>query len=209
MSRIDKLLSIGSAPIGTHSVGSSVLMVDWQSELRSLLGVKNGFSAFEAALIVFPLNDAGGVYGLSSWNARGGWRDAYSDCFDDQVLFFAHDVFGVQFGLTKSGVVRLDPESGEVALYASSLEGWASKLLENYEQDTGWPVAHDWQVENRPLRRHERLLPKQPFVLGGDYEVENLVAVEALFGMRSWGALYSQIRDLRDGEVASVEGWLI
>ena len=76
---------------------------------------------------------------------------------------------------------------------------WASVLLDDYETLTGYPVAHEWQRRNGPIPRGRRLLPKVPFALGGDFELDNLYAADAVDGMRVRGNLALQIRDLPDG----------
>lgn len=45
----------------------------------------------------------------------------------------------------------------------------------------------------------QRLVPKLPFVAGGEFEVDNLYAADAVEGMRARGNLAVQIRDLPDG----------
>src|SRR5690606_5554502 len=100
------------------------------------------------------------------------------------------------------------PETGDVDHYASSLEEWADYLLQNYPEDTGWPLAHEWQSLNRPLKPCERLLPKQPFVLGGDYIVQNLVPVEAEEAMNKWANIFSAIRSVPEGVPVTLSGWL-
>ena len=64
---------------------------------------------------------------------------------------------------------------------------------------TGFPLAHDWQQVNGALRSRKRLLPKIPFILGGQFESNNLVAVDSVEGMRYRGEIWRQIRDLPDG----------
>jgi hypothetical protein len=44
-----------------------------------------------------------------------------------------------------------------------------------------------------------RLIPKQPFVVGGDFKLDNLSAIEAERGMLLRANLATQIRDLPDG----------
>ena len=82
---------------------------------------------------------------------------------------------------------------------ADSLEGWARRLLQNYELETGWPLVHEWQKRHGPLPRGKRLMPKTPFFLGGEYKLDNLWAGNPLEGMRFKGDLATQTRDLPRG----------
>lgn len=210
MNAILKLLSIATEPIGP-SRGVTAYPSHYGKAFRdihSMLQLKNGFAAFEAALVVFPATDAGLVPGLDSWNRAEGWRRFYNGCIPAELVFFAEDLFGGQFGVMPSEIVRFDPEAGDIQHYANSLEDWARALLDNYAEDTGWPLAHEWQALHGPLSLAHRLLPRQPFVLGGDYVVENLVAVDNARVMENWGRLFQRIRSLPDGEAVTVSGWL-
>jgi hypothetical protein len=82
---------------------------------------------------------------------------------------------------------------------AGSIEEWASKVLNDYRQETGWPFASTWQSANGALPPGKRLMPKIPFFLGGDYHLDNLWVGEAVTGMRSKGDLALQTRDLPSG----------
>ena len=65
--------------------------------------------------------------------------------------------------------------------------------------ETGYEQAHEWQQKSGRLRDGVRLIPKTPFILGGDYSVENLFALDAVKGMRYRADIWKQIRDLPDG----------
>jgi hypothetical protein len=94
---------------------------------------------------------------------------------------------------------RFNPETGNIEVVATSLEGWAERILADYTVETGWPLAHEWQRRYGPLPVQERLIPKIPFVLGGAYDTDNLYAIDAVKGMRFRADIARQIRDLPDG----------
>jgi hypothetical protein len=200
-----KLLSIASGPIVQASALNIYSRGDGYydqgvSDLMKMLSFKNGFYALESALHVFPSTDGsleGGVIGLQQWNDENLWRNWYQ-AVTEGLLFFAEDIFGCQFAIGRDGIVSFDPESGEVALLASSLEDWAGEILSNLGI-SGFPIAHSWQLANGSISNGKRLLPKIPFILGGSYDEKNLFAVDAVKGMRYRGELWQQIRDLPDG----------
>jgi hypothetical protein len=166
--------------------------------LRALLAEKNGFYAFESALHVLPAGRGEGVMDLASWNAPGLWRDTYGPLADG-YLFFAEDVFGVQFALRGAEVVTFDPETGETETLARDLAGWAKVILDDYNFLTGHELAHDWQRRHGPLPAGQRLLPKTPFVMGGQFAIDNLYALDVVQGMRFRGDMARKIHDLPDG----------
>lgn len=199
---IQKLLSIGSAPLSQQPVAVNIPDFDSYGLLADdLLGVlrrKNGFYAFESALHVFPASSFEGEMTLSRWNSFGLWRHEYADLADTK-LFFAEDAFGNQFCFHDGGIWSFDAETGGLETCGKTLEEWAERILEDYQLLTGHPLLHQWHVRNGALPNGQRLLPKVPFVLGGEYVLENLRAIAAISGMKTRGNLARQIRDLPDG----------
>jgi hypothetical protein len=192
---IQKLLKIAgpalATPLATARISSS-------EGLRALLVQRNGFFAFESALHVFSTNSSPLSYGLDEWNSSNLWRRSYGD-LTDGLLFFAEDVFGGQFCLKDEKVYSFNPETGDLAPIAEDLEAWAHAVLDDYDFLTGYSLAHEWQEKNGALESKSRLIPKVPFVCGGEYNVENLIAIDAVRAMRSRGNLATQIQTLPDG----------
>jgi hypothetical protein len=196
---ISKLLEISSEPL---SATAPLLLNEAAGSLQethaSLLGQKNGFFAFESALRVFPSEPSAASYSLSEWNSPGLWKGTYGDLVGEAVCF-AEDAFGGQFCFAQGAVCTSDPETGGIKRMASDLEEWARLLLDDYAYLTGHPLMHQWQVANGPLEWRKRLMPRTPFVCGGAFDIENLVAVEAAEAMGFRGEFATQIRDLPDG----------
>jgi hypothetical protein len=200
--KLDKLVSLSSAPLlppfAPTADGGLLARGRRASELRALLAARNGFYAFESALHVFPLGRAAGVMDLETWNSDALWRGEYGDQTEG-CLFFAEDVFGCQFCLRDEQVFTFDPETGELQEMAADLEDWAGQLLADYEVLTGHPLAHAWQSQRGPLPPGKRLVPGIPFVCGGEFELNNLLLLDAVKGMHVRANLARQIRDLPDG----------
>lgn len=202
---IENLVSIGSSSLaskpGSMLGGQLKAGNDRYLELGKMLALKNGFYAFESALHVFSApasNLIPSEWDVIEWNRHDLWRFEYEGLVDG-LFFFAEDVFGVQFAIQGDLIVSFDPESGEIKNIADTLDGWAELILNNYPMMSGYPLAHAWQQLNGVLPMGKRLLPKIPFILGGQFEVNNLVAVDAVDGMRYRGELWRQLRDLPDG----------
>lgn len=174
------------------------------AELVGLLHQKNGFYAFESALHVFPAQSTQREMGLDRWNAPGGWRSAYNGMADG-CLFFAEDAFGGQFALKAGGVYQFDPETAGQQLLASDLESWAEVLLSDYDVLTGHPLAHQWQTRHGPIPPGKRLVPKLPFVVGGEFSLDNLYLLDAVKAMQLRGSLATQLRDLPNGAELKLE----
>ncbi|BDP42706.1 hypothetical protein DAETH_26750 [Deinococcus aetherius] len=164
-------------------------------ELQHLLALRNGFYALEGAVHLLPAAPSGLT--LSFWNASETWRFAYEE-LTDGYFFFAQDVFGNPFALHQTGVVLFDAETGATELVAPTVAGWAEAVISN-DYWSGWSLAQAWQSQYGSLLQDHRLVPTQPFVLGGAFDMGNLKAVPAVEGMRFRGHLATQLRDLPNG----------
>ena len=173
--------------------------------LLDVLKFKNGFYAFESALHVLPLAETCGGLDLVAWNRADAWKSAYRGFDLSGLTCFAENVFGEQFCLDQGQVGRFDPETGEVEWMAETLDDWAATILSDPDYHLGFSLAHRWQEVNGALAQGNRLAPQKPFVCGGDFEVSNLVAMEAAKAMRFRGELATQIRDVPDGSTIRFE----
>lgn len=199
---LQKLLSVSSPSLLNGDVRVERAMFKdsgmFAEGLTTLLHERNGFFAFERALRFFPSVSVPISYGLADWNDNALWRFEYGDiargCF-----FFAEDIFGVQFCTCDDAIAVFDPETGQRTFVAESLDAWAKALLEDYELLTGYRIAHEWQERYGVLSGRERVVPKTPFVLGGQFDISNLAAIDAVDGMRARGFVARQIRDLPEG----------
>lgn len=117
----------------------------------------------------------------------------------DGHVYFAEDVFGVQFCLREGAVYTFDPEIGAFDEIAPDLDAWAETVLDDVNTLTGYPLAHEWQSKHGRLPVNCRLIPITPFVLGGEYTIANVRVLDAAEGMRYRSEIALQIRDVPDG----------
>ncbi|MGB7748669.1 MAG: SMI1/KNR4 family protein [Verrucomicrobiia bacterium] len=199
---ITRLLSAASDPLSAAPVGElsqpTTLSGSRGQELLNLLAHRNGFYAFEAALLVRPLDYDASPLGIFQWNNEALWMSEYKTNLGG-VVFFAEDIFGMQFCIKNDAVNSFDPETGEFKVIAPSLEDWSRWIWEDTKTRTGWPVAHFWQLKQGVLKPGMRLLPKVPFVLGGQFAIENLYELNDVEGMRFRASIANQLRDCPDG----------
>ena len=197
---IDNLISIASEPIGEVFDGTEALN-KWGrlgNELAEMLKLKNGFYAYESALLVRPVRHDHAPLGLLEWNDPRRWKAEYADNLGSE-LFFAEDVFGGQYCIRDDSISTFDPETGLFEAMCPSLRTWAGQVMSDFQMRTGYPLAHDWQMVNGALPLGVRLLPKKPFVCGGRYELDNLYSLVDVEGMRYRASIANQIRALPDG----------
>jgi hypothetical protein len=193
MDTVAELLRAASDPLCDTDVATGGI----PPGVCELLAARNGFFAFTSALYVRPSGDVPGD--VVEWNRADGWRKWYGELADG-LFFFAEDVFGNQFASDRDGrIVAFDAETADLEPLASSVRDWVKVLLDDWRYWTGYPLAHDWQDANRPLKRGERLVPRTPFVIGGEYSVENLAAVVDHQAMELRGVIAAQIAHLPEG----------
>lgn len=167
--------------------------------LCEIYGKRNGFYTFEFALHIFPVRSCNNIIGLDEWNSMDGWRRGYGASVNECV-FFGEDIFGTQFCIKGDGVFSFDPETAALNYLAGDIYGWAKIVLDDYEFLTGFPLGHKWQKQYGPLSHGMRLVPKIPFVLGGEYTLDNLRAMNSMEAMCFRAEIAAQIQNLPDGE---------
>jgi hypothetical protein len=192
---IEKLVNIGGPAFTLARVDELAANTP---QLLPLLKEKNGFFAFESALRVFPLDTCTFSYGLDEWNSPELWRGSYGE-LTNGLFFFAEDIFGTQFCLQDEKIYSFNPETADLSLIGNGLNEWATAIFDDYDLLTGYSLAHEWQSENGLLSARDRLMPKIPFVCGGEFTLNNLMALDAARSMRCRGNLATQLHSLPDG----------
>lgn len=203
MTAVDELLALAGPEPGAGLVELPSQESEVEVDLAAMLSRVNGVYAFESALHVLPSDDSADEIGLRRWNREDLWREQYGPLAVGH-LFFAEDAFGVQFSIRDGHVFTFDPETGTAEPMASGLEEWADLLLRDHESLTGFPLMHEWQRRHGRLPPGKRLIPKQPFVLGGEYAIENLYSLDSVEAMRFRAEIARQIEDLPEGAAVTL-----
>ena len=181
--------------VGVHAAETS----GPRAELAELLSEQNGFYLFNAGVQVFRAGAEGLGPQLEAWNAPGTWKDTYQGLADG-LFCFAQDLFGTQFAIADNQqVISFDPETAERTVLGESLVDWVGWLLADPDVNGTYRIATAWQDENGPLEHDQRLIPWRFFVMGGEYDLANLVAKPAAECMRIRGPIAQQVHDLPDG----------
>ena len=197
--------SLGPVGVPIDRAAADTFLSSWGvrgSELAELLTSRNGFYAFDSALLVRPIGAADPLRGLEDWNRLDHWNE-YGDL--SALLFFAEDLFGHQFAISGEQIVSFDLETGEQEVFADSFDSFTTRLFDDPSLHTGWPLAHEWQDKFSAIALGTRLVPRRPFVLGGDYVLENLVAVSEEEGVRARAKLARHLKELPPGSSVTYE----
>ncbi|MEV7215025.1 SMI1/KNR4 family protein [Kitasatospora cineracea] len=186
---LERLLALARGPLGPRVELDLGTDRGPLAELAALLGRTNGFFAFHGGIQVYRVGAGGLGPELLDWNGADTWKSGYQG-LADPVFCFGQDLFGVQFGiLDGTRVVSFDPETAATADLGDSLEDWAAWLLADPDAHGAHSFAHAYAQANGPLPVDRRLIPRQPFALGGGRTHDNLRPEDAATAMRLRGPL--------------------
>ena len=166
------------------------------SELFQILSKKNGFYCFETALHFYSADQLIAIDSIIK-NILG--NDSFSD-----MSFFAQDIFCNQFTIKDEKIYLLDIESLELEYIADNFEDWEKEVLNDYNYFTGYSLCHEWQKIYSKIYP-KRLNSKKPFILGGEYNIDNLFADEVQKIIESKLELAKKLIDTKDGDSVEIK----
>jgi hypothetical protein len=172
-------------------------------ELEALLHLRDGFRALEGAVLVRPSITVGMVRGIPEWNQLSLWRTPFTSA--SEILFFAEDVIGRQFGLYRDEIVLFEPETGKFEHFAFRLEAWAEKLVSDPDA-YGRERVNDWQLMHPELTHTDRLLPYRPRTYS-DGDPERWRVVPDLELMKQYARLHREKAKVEDASTIDLSWW--
>jgi hypothetical protein len=114
-------------------------------------------------------------------------------------FFFGQEIFGNQFGYSNDGIIFLNSETGEREKIANNFDDWIEVLKADLDYLTGKNIAKVWNNSNVSFTPNERLYPKKPFVMGGEYKIENLFPLGYPKYISAYANIANQIHNLPNG----------
>jgi hypothetical protein len=159
-----------------------------------------GIHAFSKSLRIFGFTSDKHAKNIIWWNKDSTWKYEYKKFFRN-AWAFAEDIFGNQFLFDQSGVAWLNSESGETQHLCKTFSEWIEMLFANINFYTGMSIKQDWEKANpdQELTGQYLLCPTIPFILGGEYKIDNLFRIEGQKCMLLKAKIAQQIRNLPDG----------
>jgi len=159
----------------------------------------NGCFAFEKALQFFSfLSSEYDLLNIQSVNSK--IRELYNSFNLESEEFFGQDIFGNLFYYGADGIGIFDIESGDKNVIARDFSGFDQVLSEDFEYLTGISYLNKWEeATHSQLKEDERLCPKKPFIIGGEYDIKNLYAKSSIKNWEFNSDLAFQIKNTPDG----------
>ena len=179
-----------------------------ESDLSLMRGI-----VFDSSYLDFIASSNGGffyknsiqIYAISQTPAYNNFfninemiRKEYGNILSDEI-FFGQEIFGNQFAFTSSGVVFFNIETGERTEMGKTFLEWTSILTSDINYYSGINILKSWTAANLDLSIDNRLCPKKPFVIGGEYEIKNLYPAPYPQYIKANANIANQIYGLPDG----------
>ena len=116
------------------------------------------------------------------------------------LFSFGQDLFGNQFcfDIEKGGIVFFCSETGEREIISSGFSDWINLLHEKLEYFTGMNTLQSW-ILNNEFYFNQRLYPAIPFIMGGEYKINNLFASALPDYLKAYANITRQVDNLPDG----------
>ena len=182
--------------LSLQQTGATCRDFELPRELREIYKFCNGAVMYEGALLLRPKTALLNVACLEEWNAQKTWKERYTFIDLSNIVFFAENTIGEQWGVDNGKVVFFEPETGELAEFAYSVDEWAALIRSDFNRYTRWNLIHEWQENNGPLPLGARLAPIRALTLGGTCDLANLTVVEDVACMRYRGALADRTKNV-------------
>jgi SMI1 / KNR4 family (SUKH-1) len=162
----------------------------------------NGGFFFNQALHFYSIENTIKIFTLNEMNIL-----LYSkyEKLSKGLTFFAQDIFGNQFAFEGKRIIFFNIETGDKEEIAQNFDEFINVVLQNSDYYIGEIYLSEWKSLNGDIKLNERLCPKIPFVLGGEYNIANLYALEIEKNIEYNAAIAVQVKDLPDGTAYKLE----
>lgn len=127
-------------------------------------------------------------------------KSLYKDFIVPDYEYFSQDTFGNLFFFCEKGIGFFEIETGKHRMLSHNFLSFDDLMIDDFEFLTGINYLKDWENQNnKRLEKSERLCPKIPFVLNGEYSYKNLYPKNSYKNWEFNFDLAKQIKDVPDG----------
>lgn len=158
----------------------------------------NGGMFFGGSLILYSFGTTDSYAQISEVNSA--LNREFESLFKG-LFAFGQDIFGNQFCFESgtTNIVFFGIDDGDKKMMSGSFKEWLTIMENDSDYYTGYPYLHRWKSSYQ-LRDGERLCPKIPFIIGGEYGIENFYTSGFPDYIRVNSSIAKQIFDLPDGQ---------
>lgn len=192
MGPIEKFKSI-SRSISENSVGQDAATVLPQ-DMFIFMEERNGLFAMGAGIHLYDWDETD--FSIKKVNEK---IKELSFSMGDKICM-GQDLFANQYCFDPLGKFwKMEIETGVFTLMSEDFEGFLDAILSDWEFESAFTIAEDWQQKHGPLEFGFRLKPITPFFMGGDFSIKNLTEGSTFEILDYTSDLYEQTKDIKDG----------
>lgn len=178
------------------------IMNSKDTSYKKFLEISNGGYFFCNSLHLFGFDDINNFNSIKYVNELA--RLEYN--LDKNIYFIGEDIFGNLFAFHETNVIFFNIETSEFEIIARDFDHFIEELFSDLDYYTGRIfIKHLNQEERYSLAYGKRLCPKYPFVLGGEYHMNNLVLKNSIENLSYCASIANQIKDLPEGSKIDIK----
>jgi hypothetical protein len=163
----------------------------------------NGGYFYTNSLLLFGFSEKQEQFNILHMNDL--YKKYYANLVDG-LYFFGQDIFGNGFAFENESIVFFNMESGQKDVLASSFIEWLEVLYNDLDYYTGESLVSELNNDERKeLTINKRLSPKYPFILGGEYDINNLVLKNYIENISYNSSIAKQVYGLPAGSKIEIK----
>jgi len=200
---LHKLIENKNLDFTTTTCEHNLELIKIKDELYiSFMKNYNGGYFYNNSLLIFGLSNKEEQFNIIHMNNI--LNKNYKNIVNN-LYFFAQDIFGNLFAFDNKNIVFFNIETGEREVIADDFKSWLLILYDDLDYYTGESLTEELKhIEKIQLIQDKRLCPKYPFVLGGEYEMDNLILKTYIDNILYNSSIAKQIDNLPDGSKVKI-----
>lgn len=192
-----KLLNFNPGELDLKSFSKYREVINDNNYFNFVLATNNCGFFFDQSLQIYSYSSINEFNDIDNVNIL--FQGEYKHIFEG-LITFGQDLFGNQFcfNVENDEVIFFNSETGEREILAPCFENWIDIISNQSEYYTGINTLKMWLINNQ-LSYDQRLYPIIPFIMGGEFTINNLFAIKFPEFIISYCNIARQVYDLPDG----------
>ena len=169
--------------------------------IKELKKTSNGENSLCNGSLIIRSDFSNSIFhSIYEWNNIDLWKKEMPSEKIKDIIFFADNVLSYQYGIYNDCVVVFNPEDASIEKIATSIEEWYYIMKSDAATYLYSDILNRWEKKKGKILLGEKLTPSLPFILGGDYCIENFVKTNELDAMKYYCQYAKILYNLQDGE---------
>lgn len=144
-------------------------------------------------------------HSIEEWNNFDLWKRLFPLEHIKNIFFFAENILSYQYGIFDKNIVILNPEDSSLEIFASSISEWFSIVNSDPVTYLYSDILEEWKNKKGEVLLGEKLIPSLPFILGGNYNLDNFVKRTEIEAMDYYSQYARKLYKLQDGDCVKLK----